>query len=256
MPENENVAMKAKDYDLALLMKTDQGDLQVAAARAYGEKKWLSSIALFLNTHGIPDTAKLQEEGIQDLQKDDRIFTQFLQKENASNEARSIVLQWKNMVALLIEVASELAKVTAEIELDKNGNPLKRQPDLDDGAEPGGDPNIKLSSAVRGPLVLIPPFNRCHENNFPLAVECGGCAVVVKEFRGLQLRLVLRRITKVLEPWTSRARIIYRWVWVLEWVPVEVIKTISVRCCCDDKRAHITKQVVLDRELSSFWRCL
>ena len=81
--------------------------------------------------------------------------------------------------------------------------------------------------------------------------------MVVKEFRGLQLRRVLRRITKVIEPWTSRARIIFRWIWVLEWVPVEYIKTVCVKCCCDDKKTHIEQnKVVLDRGIINFWRCL
>ena len=88
-----------------------------------------------------------------------------------------------------------------------------------------------------------------------MPVECGGCGVMIKEFRGWQLRWVLRRITRWVEPWSSRRRLVFRWVWVLEWVPAQLIKTITVRCCSDRPTTHIQQRVVLDRALMNFWRC-
>lgn len=86
-------------------------------------------------------------------------------------------------------------------------------------------------------------------------MPCGGCAVVVKEFRGFHLRWVRRLITITIEPWTSRQRIIRKVVWVLEWVPVQMIKTITVKCCSEGKsKTHIEKKVIVDRELQNFWR--
>lgn len=53
----------------------------------------------------------------------------------------------------------------------------------------------------------------------------------------------------MVEPWFSRRRIINRFVWVIEWVPVEFIKTISTRCCGDGPNTTVTTRTVLDREL-------
>jgi hypothetical protein len=253
---DNNIAMAAKDFDLDVMLQANSPDLQRAAALAYGEKKFLSGIVLFLPTKGLDETEKLFKHGIEDLLRDSQIFAKFIHSGEADGEARSVALHWKNADDMIIETGRELADQTRGIPIDKNGNPKSDLIDLDDGLELGTDPNIKASAAVRGPFLYFPYHRACRENNFSQAVDCGGCATVIKEFRGLQLRRVLRRITKVIEPWFSRRRIIYQWVWVLEWVPVEVIKTITAKCCCDHERPHISKQVVLDRELINFWRCL
>ena len=255
-PTGVQTAMAAKDFDLETMLKSQSPELQRTAARAYGEKKFPSGIAAILPTRGLDEADSLFKEATKGLKIDSQIFEKFVGRQDADAEAQSIALYWKNLVDVLLEVVAEMADQTRKIPVDDNGNPKTDIIDLDDGQEPGNDPNITASAAVRGPFLFLPFARDCHENTFHHDIPCGGCAIVIKEFRGLQLRRVLRRITKVIEPWFSRRRIIYRWVWVLEWVPVEVIKTITVKCCCDTHDPHISKRVVLDRELINFWRCL
>lgn len=224
-------AMRAFDFDLSLVNAKQSPEVQREAVRSLLDKFFLSQI-LILPTPGeaIEETQKLFNEALEKLLKTSQVLTRFLRGEG-DPEANAEALRTKNFIDVFIEAAHELGDDV----LQNKGN-------VEEGA-------------IRGPFVYFPPHGHCHERSFALEIECGGCGAVVKEFRGLQL---IRRkviITRVIEPWFSRRRIIKVVVWVLEWVPAQMIKTITVRCCGDHTKTHIDKQVVLDRELMNFWRC-
>ena len=80
------------------------------------------------------------------------------------------------------------------------------------------------------------------------------CMRVVKETDGLGLKVTWRVITVTLEPWTARARFAQKRVWVLEWVPKEIIKTITY--CNEFQRITrtITIEVIEEPQKLHLWR--
>ena len=233
-------AMRAFDFDLSMVTPNQPPEVQRAAVAALLDKFFLSHITI-LPTPGeaLEETQRLFHETLERLQKASNVLTKFLRGDGGDPEAKAEALNVKNFIDVFIEAAQELA--------DDIVNPR----DNEDPAGAKGEDGV----AIRGPFVYFPRPGPCHERSFALEVECGGCGTVVKEFRGLQLRRRRVVITRVIEPWFSRRRIIKIVVWVLEWVPAQMIKTISVRCCGDHTKTHIDKQIVLDRELMTFWRC-
>lgn len=252
-----DTAMAALDYDLAKLADPRQpAQVHSTAVRAILEKALLSSL-IVLPTQGVDETQELFEEFTGRLAAISGTLTEFIDAIDSGEDpygARSDALSVKNFVDVLREVVDNIGAEAAEMGEDE----IKRiitDRDPGDGLEDPGDPDVLRALSIRAPFGQFPLVNRCVERSFSEAVECGGCAVIVKEFRGLQARWVLRRLTRVVEPWTSRARIINRWVWVIEFVPVEFIKTITVHCCGKPSTTDVSKTVVLDRELLTFWRC-
>ncbi len=231
-------AMKAFDFDLSLVNVNQPPAVQREAVGSLLDKFFLSQF-LILPTpgEGFDETKRLFDEALQRLHKASEVLGGFL-RGAGDPEAEAGALQTKNFIDVFIEAAQELGD---DVPNAPGGQDI---PDDDDEGE-----------AIRGPFVYFPRPGHCHEKSFSLEIECGGCGVVVKEFRGLQLRRRRLVLTRVIEPWFSRRRIIKFVVWVLEWVPAQLIKTISVRCCGDHTKTHIEKKVVLDRELMTFWRC-
>lgn len=250
-------AMAALDYDLEKLADPRQpSEVHLAAVRAILEKTFLSSLVV-LPTQGVEGTEELFDEFRTILERIARALSDFMDNidsDGGSSDARSEALGVKNFVDVFREVLDNIAEDAREFGEDEIAQ-IVADRDPGDGLEDPGDPDVLRAVAIRAPFGQFPIVNRCVERSFSNAVECGGCAVIVKEFRGLQARWVLRRLTRVVEPWTSRARIINRWVWVIEFVPVEFIKTITVHCCGKPGTTDVSKRVVLDRELLTFWRC-
>ena len=224
-------ATRAFDFDLELVNAKQPPEVQREAVRSLLDKFFLSSILLLPSPgKAVEETQRLFQEALERLHKTSQVLAQFLRGEG-DPEANVEALRTKNFIDVFIEAAHELGNEV-----------LQTKGKVEEGP-------------IRGPFVYFPPPGPCHEQSFALQIECGGCGVVVKEFRGIQL--IRRKViaTRVIEPYASRRRIITIVVWVLEWVPAQMIKTITVRCCGDHTKTHIDKQVVLDRELMNFWRC-
>ncbi len=253
MPNNAMESMKT-NFETLRNAKTPP-EVQVAIAKKLFVDTWPSAIAFILNTPGNPASAEYAQEQQQVLASYSQRALEYVQSEGGFGPAKALVANYWNLGEFVRDAADEVNRALAGIEVNPQDGTTKGDiSHLNDGQD--NDPLVRASIAVRGPFQYIPPVGECGEKSFQLPVECGGCAVVIKEFRGLQLRLVLRLLTTVIEPWFARRRIINTWVWVLEWVPVQVIKTITVKCGCDDGATKVTKTTVLDRELINFWRCL
>ena len=84
----------------------------------------------------------------------------------------------------------------------------------------------------------------------------GECAAVVKETRGLMLRLIFVRFDIVRDPWATPmlARGTRIPIWALEWIPSQYVKTWNV--CNQDGRLNTTvsQRVKQDVPLNFFWR--
>ena len=89
-------------------------------------------------------------------------------------------------------------------------------------------------------------------------------ALVVKEIQGVKVVVSPRVVPIWVEPWFARATIIgTRTVWVWEFVPAEMIKTISFANVAVDPgdpdagreiRTDVDIQVILERQLLHFWQ--
>jgi hypothetical protein len=253
MPNNAMDAMRTNFETLRNAKTTPE--VQVGIAKQLFVDTAPSGIMYVVNTPGNPASPEYAQEQQQVLASYSQWALEYVQGEGGFGPAKALVSNYWSLVEFVREVADEVTRLVAGFEVNpQNGTTTGDISHLNDGLD--NDPLVHASIAVRGPFQFIPPVGECGEKSFQLPVECGGCGVVIKEFRGLQLRLVLRLMTTVIEPWFPRRRIINTWVWVLEWVPVEVIKTITVKCGCDDGATKVTKTTVLDRELINFWRCL
>src|SRR5260370_10337955 len=251
-----NEAMGSIEHDGAIIGGQFPPEARLEAVDAYPKKMSASGFLTVLPTSGNPPTVELFNETQQAFTKHHQIFVDISRRPDESGPVQAAVLQLVNHTAFVIEVSGEMADAVRETQVGPKGDLQGVDAhQFNDGLEPP-NADIKASIAVSGPFLHFPPFGVCGEKSFPLSVECWGCGIVIKEFRGLQLRLVLRLVRKVIQPWFTRRRSINTWVWVLEWVPVQVIKTITVKCGCDDGGTKVTKTTVLDRELSNFWRCL
>jgi hypothetical protein len=247
-------AMGSIDLNFEILLnKTNPLEAQLAAARGLEAKMYAGGWVTPVGEN--PVVKEILAETLQRLEKHSQTVRDA--SRIVPGPVAEILFGVRDTLEFVREIIPELNLLVAGAQPDAQGNlpPGTDLTQFNDGKEPP-DPDIKASRAVNGLFPHFPPLGGCVERSFPLAVECGGCGVVIKEFRGLQLRLVLRLVRIWVEPWFSRRRIINTWVWVIEWVPVEVIKTISVKCGCDDGGTKVTKTTVLDRELISFWRCL
>lgn len=246
---------RALDYDLKKILDPNQpAAVRGTAVKSVLEKFFLSQIFI-LPTNGVEDTNEIFEEQLTRMQTISGTLAEFIDTAgDGHGTAGAKALTAKNFIDVFQETAQRVAEESAEINADEIER-IIAEGDLGDGLEDPNDPDLRRSVAIRGPFTFFPLTTRCPQNAYTTAVECGGCAITVKESRGLQARWVLRRITTVIEPWFSRRRIVNRFVWVIEWVPVEFIKTIATRCCGDTPQTTVTTQTVLDRDLMTFWRC-
>ncbi|MDX1547690.1 MAG: hypothetical protein R3247_11915 [Rhodothermales bacterium] len=84
----------------------------------------------------------------------------------------------------------------------------------------------------------------------------GECAAIVKETRGLMLRLIFVRFDIVRDPWATPllARGTRIPIWALEWIPSQYVKTWNV--CNQDGRlaTTVSQRVKQDVPLNFFWR--
>lgn len=255
MPDFTGAGHRALDYDLAKVLDENQPPaVRKTAVRSVLEKFFLSGLFI-LPTDGVDETREIYDEQLGRLQAISGTLSELIDAGGEGlDKVRAEALTAKNFVDVFQETAQRIADESAAIGADEVARIIE-DGDPGDGLEDPDDPDVRRSIALRAPFTFFPLTSRCFERSFTSAVECGGCAVTVKEFRGLQARWVLRRITVVVEPWFSRARIVNRFVWVIEWVPVEFIKTIATKCCGDTPRTTVSRQTVLDRQLQTFWRC-
>ncbi len=257
-PDFTGTGHRALDYDLAKILDGDQTpEVRLTAVRAVLEKFFLSS-TFILPTDGVPDTGAIYDGQLARLEAISGTLAEFIDASEVDDTAfaavRAEALTAKNFVDVFREASQRVAEDAAAVAAADVAR-IVAEGDPGDGLEDPDDPDVRRSVAIRAPFSYFPLVNRCRQTAYTSAVECGGCAVTVKETRGLQARWMLRRITTVVEPWFSRRRIINRFVWVIEWVPVEFIKTIAVRCCGDRPTTTVTTQTVLDRGLLDLWRC-
>ncbi|WDE10620.1 hypothetical protein [Thalassomonas haliotis] len=236
-----NIGMDAGEFDLKLALdKYSTAAVQLEAVSSLMDKFFLSQIMILPTPHEDPavteETRQLFDAAMERLIGWGRQLGEYIQRDVGKNplndEAKVEALRVKNFLDVFAETAGELAR---------------------DILEPN-DGNAATEGAIRAPFVHFPPVGHHHEHSFSNAVECGGCAVVIKEFRGLKLYRVKKIITRVIEPWTSRQRIINKEVWVLEWRHAQYIKTITVKCCCEHPVTEVSHTEVVDKGLSTFWR--
>lgn len=231
-------------FDLDLMTQPNHGEAVYMAALDGIQSKVFASSLWILPTQGVEGTEELFRESQGALREVAAILERFIRMDFQieCDNAKGRALTLRNFLETFREAADEMANEARERKIEER-------------PEQPADINNLPGEAVRSAFVYFPHHGHCDEKAFSMDVECGGCGVVVKEFRGLQLYFVPRLITKTIEPWTSRQRIIRRIVWVLVWVPVQMIKTITVKCCGDKPVTHIDKRVVRDHELMNFWRC-
>jgi len=250
MPEEPTLrtAMEAIHADLEIIKDPKAGEQIVLAAVNGVEQKMIMSQFIVEPTKGVQEAEKVYQETDELLATVGEALDGFIASGGRdSGEAGARAVEVRNLVGITREVAHNIACETREQDPREEGN--------GDNGNDNGHGDRDPGEAIRGPFVFFPRPGPGKENAFPLEIPCGGCGAVVKEFRGLQLRRRRRVITRTIEPWTARAKIIKEVVWVLEWVPAQLIKTITVKCDCDGKSTtYVDKKVVLDEELMTFWR--
>lgn len=86
-------------------------------------------------------------------------------------------------------------------------------------------------------------------------IEPGECMIVVKETNGLGLKVTWRWIPIYVEPWTNRQQVVgFKRVWLLEWVPKEIVKTITYCNKVQQVRQTIRIQVIEEPQVLQLWR--
>lgn len=236
-----NTGMDAGEFDMQIALNPDSpAALQLEAISSLLDKFFLSQLMILPTPHEDPAVAKesrqLFDAAMSKLLNWSKQLGEYIQRGSAKgeqNEAAKVeALRVKNFLDVFAESAGELARDILEA---PTTTAIEQGP-------------------IRAPFVHFPSIGGYHEHSFHSAVECGGCAVVIKEFRGLKLYRVKKIITRIIEPWTSRQRIINKEIWVLEWRPAQYIKTITVKCCGDHPTTEISHTQVVDEGLPCFWR--
>ncbi len=236
---NEQQDMQALRAALEILQNRNLSDaVYLNALETIGQLAFTSQIALILPTPEVEETEEVYVEMQQLLEKICVVLDEFILTPQNNEAPRSEVeaAALRGFIQTVAEVGRGIADESRQMPINKSRG-------------------TGLGKAIRSPYVFFPRFGYGTEKSFSEAVPCGGCAVIVKEFRGMHLRWVRRVLTYYVEPWYSRRRLIKKVVWILEWVPVQMIKTITVKCNGDKgSKTFIDKKVVVDDELQHFWR--
>lgn len=244
----EETAMKAVPYDMGLAADPGQpAELREAALLGIMAKIFLSQFVI-MPTKGDEllrkETEQLFDGHLRMFRHVAEVAAEIIDDPDAGPGVKTSALELKNFFDVFLEAVQVIAEETRETPPPDH----VPEPDEENG---NGDGNGTFEKPIRAAYLPWPRHRHAVEACCCLPVEAEGCGVVVKEFRGLQLVWRARLITRTIEPWTSRARIIRKIVWVLEWVPVQFIKTISVDC---HGQPRIRTKTVRDHTLMTFWR--
>lgn len=235
-----STAMGALQYDLRVAAGREQPDeLRCSAIDSILSKTFLSGLTI-LPTPEIEETNEIFQVEVKTYEHIRTTMQGIVDDTKTCGVVKVKALEVKNFFDVFQEAAGEIAEEA-------------RKTPLPEGEGEGDDEGV----AVRAAFFWFPFFGPTEESCCCMPVECCGCGVSIKEFRGIQLIWRPRLIVRWIEPWTSRARIVRKIVWVLEWVPVETIKTISVTC--ERHGGHETtvkSTVVRDSSLMTYWRPL
>lgn len=174
-------------------------------------------------------------------------------------------LDLKLFIEQMNEVAQAVGQFTSQCGLNDDtgtGQCAELQPRLNENGEevsPGAGEEITPGYTVklRGPAIPRWTFGWGETVVSTPAIADGECTAVVKETRGLMVRLRFERITVVSDPWVStfgvpRGTAVP--IWTLSWIPSQYVKEINI---CNDGgviEKEVTQRVVQDPALSYFWR--
>jgi len=187
--------------------------------------------------------------------------------------SRSLAIQARNFVQLTKESMMVIGATT------QNCNPASA--DIDTGcrslnvADTAGnvfDPLAPNTSArhpfqgsreVRSPFFISSTiFNPTAGNEATLstpALYSGQCSAILKEFRGIKVRVQPVTLPIWVSPWLSiRPLLNSQLIWTWTWEPAEYIKTISI-CNCNGvvgTKTTVATQIVLDNQLLYFWKLI
>ena len=231
-------AMESLELALKIAADDDQpDDLRDAAIDSILPKTFMSGLTI-LPTPGVNETKEIFDAQMKSYDGIRQTMARIVEGKKACGSTKVKALEVKSFFDAYKEAVGEIAQEAQETNVPEGGGE-------------GEDEGV----AVRAAFFWFPRFGPSEEACCCMPVDCCGCGVTVKEFRGLQLIWRPRLITRTIEPWTSRARIIRKIVWVLEWVPVETIKTIIVSCeRHGGHRTTVSQQVVRDSSLLTYWR--
>ena len=235
-----STAMEALNFDVKVACDHHQPEeLRCAAIDSILSKTFLSGLTI-LPTPEVEGTAEIFKTEMETYENISGKMQGIVEDKQTSGAVKVKALDVKNFFDVYQEAVGEIAEET-------------RETPVPEGQGEGDDEGV----AVRAAFFWFPFFGPTQEACCCIPVDCCGCGVSIKELRGIQLIWRPRLIVRSIEPWTSRARIIRKIVWVLEWVPVETIKTISVTC--ERHGGHETtvkSTVVRDSSLMTYWRPL
>jgi hypothetical protein len=173
---------------------------------------------------------------------------------------------------LFIEEMNEVAKAVGELTRECGQgdnvnvppcNELHPRLNEQDGQEipanshDSGEINPGYTVKIRGPAVPGWSFGWEETVVSTPAIAPGECSAVVKETRGLMVRLRFDRLTAVSDPWVSTfgvPRRIAAPIWTLSWIPAQYVKEINICNSGGDIEKEITQRVIQDPALSYFWR--
>lgn len=233
-------AMAALRFDLQVAADAGQPDeVREAALDGIMGKAFLSQI-MILPTQGkdvAEETGRLFQAHVALIGRIRGAMTRIVKASDAGAGVKTRALELKNFFDVFVEAAQVIAERTRE------EVPPKKVPENGDGAVVG--------TPIRAPYLTWPRHRHPAEACCCIEVGPEGCGVLVKEFRGVMLVWRARIITEWIEPWYSRRRLIKKIVWVLEWVPVQFIKKISVDCRGEPQ---VEMRTVGDYALMNFWR--
>ncbi len=177
-------------------------------------------------------------------------------------DQQALAVDLKLFIEQMNEVAVAVGRVTIGCGVGKPCPGLVPMLDEATGHELRGDPEKKLypsfSLKLRSPFVPWASVYSWQEDVFPTEpIPPGECVAIVKETRGLMLKVHLERIDVVRDPWATAllARGTRVPIWALEWIPSQYVKTWNV-CNVVKPRLEttVTQRVKQDIPLTYFWR--
>ena len=177
-------------------------------------------------------------------------------------------LDLKLFVEQMNEVAEAVGEFTRQCGEDDNVNlppcnelhPRLNEQNGQEIAPQSHDPGIitpGYTVKLRGPAVPRWTFGWGETVVSTPAIAPGECTAVVKETRGLMVRLRFDRITVVSDPWVSTFGIPRGTavpIWTLSWIPSQYVKEINICNSGGQIEKLVTQRVVQDPALSYFWK--
>lgn len=188
-------------------------------------------------------------------------------------EAKALAFGVRNFLEVTREAMQVIAAQTAgcdpqNLGQDDPGCTLLEQDDeggqVIDAALEGATGEVRFNHEVRSPFPLLFAARGAPAEQViaPEALSPDECAVVMKEIQGIKAVVTARKIPIWIEPWFARATIVgFSTIWVWEFLPAEFVKHFTF-CNVDDGSGGrkvvktVETQVVLERQLSEFWRFL